>query len=334
MPSTTRRDPLGRFPAIRTSNVDEFRHALLSLYGATAVSVPEPERLQTRGNFLQFQDIAIGFSACGPRAIVSFAECDFARVQFALRGRSTATAGQTTIDIDDRQTCANSPGVPVILDYEEDSEHLVLRIKSAAIRRKLTALLGAAPKGDISFAPVVSIDLPHTRALRRLLGFLVEQLDDSESALPNFAIKELKQAIVTTFLFANRHAYSHLLDREMPAAAPFQVRLIEEYIAAHWNETLTIEKFCEITDHSARAIFKAFKQSRGYSPMAFVKQVRLKRAHEMLSAADPKTSVTGVAFTCGFSNLGHFAKDYRETFKERPSETLSRAKSGNTGWLR
>lgn len=331
MPSTMRRDPLARFPAIRTSNVDEFRHALLSLYGATGLSVRQPERLLTRGNFIQFQDIAVGFSACGSRAIVNFAECDFARVQFALRGHSTATAGQTTIDVNSQQTCVNSPGVPVVLDYEEDSEHLVLRIKSEAIRRKLTALLGAAPKGGIAFAPVVSIDLPHTRALRRLLGFLVEQLDDSESALPTFAVKELKQAIVTTFLFANRHAYSHLLDRETPEAAPFHVRRIEEYIAAHWNETLTIEKFCEITDHSARAIFKAFKQSRGYSPMAFAKQVRLKHAHEMLSAAEPKTSVTGVAFACGFSNLGHFAKDYREAFKERPSETLNRAKSGDAG---
>ncbi len=327
MPNTARRDPLSRFPAIRTSNVEEFRNALLSLYGATALSVPEPDRLRTRGNFLQFQDIKIGFSACGSRAIVDFAESDFARMQFALRGYSTSTVGHATADINDQQTCVNSPGVPVVLDYAEDSEHLVLRIKSAAIRRKLTALLGATPKGDLIFEPTVSIGQPQTRALRRLVAFLVEQMDDAESALPVFALKELKQAIVTAFLFANRHAHSRLLDREILEAAPHHVRRIEEYIEAHWNAPLSIEKFCEITDHSARAVFKAFKQSRGYSPMAFAKQVRLRHAHEMLIEAKPKTSVTGVAFACGFSNLGHFAKDYREAFKERPSETLSRSKS-------
>ena len=330
MPTTTR-DPLGRFPAIRTSDVEEFRNALLSLYGATALNVPDSERLLTRGNFLKFQDIAIGFSACGARAIVDFAECDFARVQFALSGNSTATVGHSTVEINDRQTCVNSPGVPVVLDYGEDSEHLLLRIKSAAIRRKLTALLGAAPKGDISFAPAVSVRLPQTRALLRLVTSLVEQMDDAESALPVFALKELKQAIVTTFLFANRHAYSRFLDREALEAAPHHVRRIEEYIEAHRNETLTIEKFCEITDHSARAVFKAFKQSRGYSPMAFAKQVRLLHAREMLSEATANTSVTGVAFACGFSNLGHFAKDYREVFKERPFETLSRANSNRAG---
>jgi transcriptional regulator GlxA family with amidase domain len=45
----------------------------------------------------------------------------------------------------------------------------------------------------------------------------------------------------------------------------------------------------------------------------------------MLATPDLETSVTSVAFVCGFGNLGHFARDYRETFGERPSETLSRA---------
>jgi len=35
--------------------------------------------------------------------------------------------------------------------------------------------------------------------------------------------------------------------------------------------------------------------------------------------------VTAVAFACGFGNLGHFARDYREVFGERPSMTLARA---------
>ena len=59
--------------------------------------------------------------------------------------------------------------------------------------------------------------------------------------------------------------------------------------------------------------------------MAFARMVRLRHARERLSAPDPETSVTTVAFACGFGNLGHFARDYREAFGERPSVTLSRA---------
>ena len=60
--------------------------------------------------------------------------------------------------------------------------------------------------------------------------------------------------------------------------------------------------------------------------MAFVKQVRLRHAQDMLLNPDANTSVTGVAFACGFQNLGHFARDYRQTFGELPSATLGRSK--------
>ena len=65
--------------------------------------------------------------------------------------------------------------------------------------------------------------------------------------------------------------------------------------------------------------------------MAFAKKVRLTHANEMLKMPDAKTSVTGVAFACGFANLGHFAKDYQEMFRELPSETLGRSKWSSTG---
>ena len=131
------------------------------------------------------------------------------------------------------------------------------------------------------------------------------------------------------FLCANRHTFSHLLDREEKDTVPFQVRRAEEFIEAHWDQAITIERLVEETGVGARAIFRAFQQSRGYSPMAFARTIRLKRAREMLSAPAPETSVTAIAFTCGFGNLGHFARDYRETFGERPSVTLARAMRNN-----
>ena len=63
--------------------------------------------------------------------------------------------------------------------------------------------------------------------------------------------------------------------------------------------------------------------------MAFAKMVRMRHSKEMLAAANSKTSVTAVAFACGFGNLGHFAKGYCDTFGERPSETVARARQVN-----
>ena len=60
--------------------------------------------------------------------------------------------------------------------------------------------------------------------------------------------------------------------------------------------------------------------------MAFLRQIRLQHAREMLLRSDADISVTEAAFACGFSNLGHFARHYFNRFHERPSDTVRRKK--------
>jgi transcriptional regulator GlxA family with amidase domain len=106
----------------------------------------------------------------------------------------------------------------------------------------------------------------------------------------------------------------------------WQVRRAEVYIETHWNEPITIANLARASAASARSIFYHFKNSRGQSPMSFVKQVRLEHAKEMLESSGVNRSVTEIAVDCGFGNLGHFACDYFKRFGERPSDTLKRSK--------
>ena len=106
----------------------------------------------------------------------------------------------------------------------------------------------------------------------------------------------------------------------------WQVRRAEEYIETHWNQPITIASLARATAASARSIFYHFKNSRGQSPMSFLKQVRLEHAREMLKKSGINRSVTEIAIECGFGNLGHFAGDYFKRFGEHPSDTLKRSK--------
>jgi transcriptional regulator GlxA family with amidase domain len=116
----------------------------------------------------------------------------------------------------------------------------------------------------------------------------------------------------------------------LQGAVPWQVRRAEEYIEAHWDQSITINSLAEVAGTSTRTLFHAFKLSRGRSPMAAVKYVRLVRARQMLENPNLLRSVSGVAFACGFGNLGHFARDYALRFGESPSKTLGRNK-GRSG---
>jgi AraC-like DNA-binding protein len=115
-------------------------------------------------------------------------------------------------------------------------------------------------------------------------------------------------------------------ERPPPSIAPWQVRRVEDYIEANWDQPISVEDLAMATGASVRSIFRTFKQSRGRSPMEFAKQVRLQHAHELLTSGNTATSVTNVALACGFGDLGRFSKDYRQRFGQLPSVTLNRSK--------
>jgi transcriptional regulator GlxA family with amidase domain len=103
------------------------------------------------------------------------------------------------------------------------------------------------------------------------------------------------------------HNCSRLLQDTPSRLAPTQVRRIEEYIEANWNQPVTIEASALVANASARSIFHSSREHRGYSPMSFVRRVRLRHVREMLGAPNSETTVTRAAFACGFGNLGDFA---------------------------
>jgi len=103
-----------------------------------------------------------------------------------------------------------------------------LRIDAAALQAKLGALIGTHVVRNIEFdAPGSG---PELHRLRRILVFLAGQLDCEDARIPDQVQTEYEQLVMVSFLTANRHNFSHLLDRDQPAPGPWQVRLVEEYI--------------------------------------------------------------------------------------------------------
>jgi AraC-like DNA-binding protein len=318
-------DPLQRFPVFSTSDSEEFRHALMTRFGASRAELKPPAGFRALGNMVQLQSIALIYGSANIGVSAEYPEADRFRLLTALGGKGEASNGKNAIELDAGQSCFVSPGQRVTLAAEASHTWFNLRIDPGAFERKLSCLLGARPKGRLEFAPAVDRNAPRFQQLWRLIRFLSEQLDAASEPLSPLVLRELEQAVLVAFLSVHSHNFSHLLDREGKDAVPSHVRRAEEFIEANWDRAITIEDLVDAAGVGARAIFKAFQQTRGYSPMAFARTVRLKHARDMLTAPDAETSVTSVAFVCGFGNLGHFARDYRQAFGELPSATLSRA---------
>ena len=325
MPSEPLASPLQRFPVFRTSDPEEFRHALLTRYGATNAEIKCSEGLTARGSLVQLQSIGLIYGQGSAPAWCDFPEAGRFRLFSALSGNGQTTIGKHAVALDADQCCIISPGQRVTLASEGGHEWFNLRIEPGAFENKLASLLGARPNGKLEFEHAIDRNAARFQYLWRLIRFLAEQLDTTSEQMPPLLLRELEQSILVAFLTANRHSFSDLLERDPADTLPCHVRRAEEFIEAHWDQAITIEKLVEATGVGARAMFRAFQQTRGYSPMAFAKMVRLRHARNMLCRPGPEASVTAIAFVCGFGNLGHFARDYRQTFGERPSTTLARA---------
>ncbi|WP_375412415.1 helix-turn-helix transcriptional regulator [uncultured Bradyrhizobium sp.] len=152
------------------------------------------------------------------------------------------------------------------------------------------------------------------------------ELAASPSQLPHFLLQEFEETLIAAFLKAVPNSYSENLQRRPSEGASAHVRRVEEYLDAHWQRPISVEHLADVTGIGVRTIFATFKRNRGYTPFAYLKMVRLRNANELLQSPTETTTVTSVALNCGFSNLGHFANDYRDSFGELPSLTLARAR--------
>ena len=120
---------------------------------------------------------------------------------------------------------------------------------------------------------------------------------------------------------------THAVHRSsMRVPRPELVARVVAFLRNNVGEPVTVAEMSGMAGVSERTLRAAFRDVIGLSPKQYAITERLRAAHDALCAADPKTTtVTDVAMTYGFFELGRFAGRYRHAFGEAPSRTLRQA---------
>jgi transcriptional regulator GlxA family with amidase domain len=107
------------------------------------------------------------------------------------------------------------------------------------------------------------------------------------------------------------------------------VSRVTGFLRDNLAEPVTIAELSRVAGVSERTLRAAFREFLGLSPKQYTIAERLRATHEALQTADPKTTtVTDVAMSFGFYELGRFAGRYRLAFGESPSATLRHDAAG------
>jgi len=143
--------------------------------------------------------------------------------------------------------------------------------------------------------------LPHGMPIKMLHGTLLPLL---ASALESFDEHSVER--------------SKCLTRRLSA-----VRKCQEYMREHVDATLTLLDLSQVSGMRSRSLINAFEAVTGFSPMDYLKRLRLNGVHRTLQRADrSRTRIIDIATEWGFWHMGHFTADYRAMFGQTPSGTL------------
>lgn len=315
---------LGRFVAATDT---EFEEVCRPLGRLRAVFRGNTSQIRCSGKFSAIADLGFSAMHVDQEHVVDIEGLENYTFSFKIAGSAAWKIGREEGEISSNYAGLGLPGDHVVIRRSADVEMFTLRVKPAALMAKVASIVGDQAPQKINFRRQANLDRPELLSMVRTTKFLIGEHEALSGPARSIILTELEQTVMILMLFSSRHDFERALERGQPNVAPWQVRRAEQYIETNLDSPITIEALSEITGASARSLFQTFRDTRGYSPMAFAKRMRLRRAHEQLSFGNDSVTVTEVALACGFGNLGHFAKDYARAFGEKPSETLANAKA-------
>jgi AraC-like DNA-binding protein len=207
------------------------------------------------------------------------------------------------------------------------SRMLAVKIDRGAVDDALSDALGRQVTSQPDFTPIMPIDAAPTLSWINMLMLFKEQLFRRDNLLNHPLVgMPFVDSLVRGFLVAADHSLRRAtLGSDPVQLPPRTVVAAIEIIEEEAHLPMTVSSLAARTHVSVRSLQLGFRDYLGVSPMTYLREVRLRRAHQALLESDPSSAtVAAIAYHWGFTNLGRFAATHAGRYGEPPSETLHR----------
>ncbi|MFK0119830.1 AraC family transcriptional regulator [Streptomyces sp. NPDC090994] len=320
------RSPLARHVLCRNSGFADFRDRLNDLFypadvtSLTGSEVPGGELRGTRT-----RHVTVGLMEFGQRTRVDAGRTlSHYHVNLVLKGTIEAACGpEEMVATAGRAMVFTPTRHHRLLSCEGGAKQLGIKIDRTVVEAELQALLGRPPQAPLEFAFGFDLTSAPGRSWRNALDLLLTEADSAGGLFGEQPVQQhVERLLVSGLLLAQTHNYTEALRRPQPPACPRTVRRAIDVIDARPEHPYTVGDLAELAGVSARRLQEGFREYIGVTPMTYLRNTRLDRAHAEL--LDGAAGVTEVAQRWGFTHLSRFAADYRRRFGVAPSETLAR----------
>ena len=212
------------------------------------------------------------------------------------------------------------------LQWDAGTEILLFKMARHAVEDALGDALGRQLTSQLDFAPLMPTNAAPTRNWINMLVLFAEQFFHPDGLLNRpMAGMPFVDSLVRGFLLAAEHPHRAALTRDERPFRPRAIRTAVDVIEAEAHLPLTLSSIAARSQVSVRSLQQGFRRHLGMSPMSYLREVRLRRAHQTLIESDPSTvTVASVAYDWGFTNLSRFAAVHAARYREPPAKTLRR----------
>lgn len=91
----------------------------------------------------------------------------------------------------------------------------------------------------------------------------------------------------------------------------------KEIIKAHYYENISLEELAILNNQSLSTFKREFKKLYNTSPATYLREKKLEKSVKLLVSTDLRT--TDIAYECGFTNVSHFSKVFKNKFGISPT---------------
>lgn len=240
-----------------------------------------------------------------------------------LGGRLRLRAGREELSPAVGEMFLLDPATPMRIQWEDFRAGLV-RLDLDLVQRVAAEATGRAP-GDVRFGLSRAVSAERARHWQELVRYVTHDFCHNPVAYGSPLIHAHTMRLLAASML---ETFPNTTMRAEPARAGgadgSAVRRAVAFIEEHAGEPIGLTEIAAAARIGTRTVQEAFRRHLDRSPMAYLREVRLERAHRDLQAADPGagTTVADVASRWGFAHHGRFAALYRSRYGCAPSRDL------------
>lgn len=319
-------------PVLRTTDLDEARQRIGQKFCDHRLDIRgRRASLSVRHNAVRGLNLSVNYLAYGPEVIVDPGLLgSFYLFHIPLAGTARVQHRCEEMTASPSMAAILNPDRDARLHWGEGCSKLLVQIDRQHLESVAQALVGTPLPGPIRFDMKVDLASPSGRRLQRIVAACVDAVENGDLFRRPLGGGDLRVEydLAHALLTLQHSNISHIIERSDQKARPRAIRQALDYIHANLSEPVTLADIAAAAGINVRTLQKGFQRVFGLSPMQVLRNARLDMAHYQLMAHKDAPGVTEAAYSCGFSHLGRFSRDYKERFGHSPSEQRRTGLSG------